>query len=641
MATMLIFSVVFAVAMDGRAQQALQSIYMPIINNGPPPDRQLTVCMSQEPESLYLYDTNQLVATHVLQALYDGPYDNNTFAYQPVILTKIPSLADGDAIITPQFVSTGDPVVDHEGNALILYPGTIVRPAGCRSEDCAITYDGINPLQMDQMAVTFELIPHVSWSDGTPLTASDSIYSYNLNADPDTPASKYQVERTESYIALNDTQVLWQGLPGYLDSTYFLNFWTPLPEHIWGSYSALELLSAEISAVKPMGWGPYIIDEWIPGMQINLHKNPYYFRNLERLPKFTHLVYRFIGSDANEAIAALLAGECDILDQTIGLDSQAQLLLELEETSLIDASFTPGTVWDHADFNIQPVESIVNTGAFAGWDEDLNGDGPFGDPRLRWAIAMCMDRQAAIDQALYGQTVMMDSYVPYNHPLYNPEATHWPYNPDTASALLDEIGWLDDDQDPSTPRVAQGVTGVPDGTLLEFLYETTTATLRQQVTQILADSMAACGIHVNLVYHPASEWFKNGPEGRLFGRKFDLGEFAWLTGTIPPCELYLSSQVPRDENGWGGQNVTGFHDPAYDAACNSQLQSLPGEPDYETAILEAQRIFSEQIPSIPLFLRYKLAVTRPDMCNFIQDPTNNSEMWNIEKFDYGSGCLDK
>ena len=54
-----------------------------------------------------------------------------------------------------------------------------------------------------------------------------------------------------------------------------------------------------------------------------------------------------------------------------------------------------------------------------------------------------------------------------------------------------------------------------------------------------------------------------------------------------------------------------------------------------TAAKEAQLIFGEELPVVPLFLRLKLAATRPDMCNFIMDPTNNSEMWNIEAFDYG------
>ena len=87
--------------------------------------------------------------------------------------------------------------------------------------------------------------------------------------------------------------------------------------------------------------------------------------------------------------------------------------------------------------------------------------------------------------------------------------------------------------------------------------------------------------------------------------------------------------------GWGGQNDPGFADAAYDAACNEALGSLPGQPAYEAAHKEVQAIFAEQLPVAPLYLRLKLAVTRPDMCGFIMDPTANSEFWNIEMFDYG------
>jgi peptide/nickel transport system substrate-binding protein len=65
---------------------------------------------------------------------------------------------------------------------------------------------------------------------------------------------------------------------------------------------------------------------------------------------------------------------------------------------------------------------------------------------------------------------------------------------------------------------------------------------------------------------------------------------------------------------------------------------IPGQPEYEAAHLEAQKIFSEQLPVVPLYLTIKLAATRPDMCGFIMDPSANSEFWNIEEFDYGEGC---
>jgi peptide/nickel transport system substrate-binding protein len=141
---------------------------------------------------------------------------------------------------------------------------------------------------------------------------------------------------------------------------------------------------------------------------------------------------------------------------------------------------------------------------------------------------------------------------------------------------------------------------------------------------------------MNLNYYPAAEWFANPPEGILFGRRFDLGQYAWLTGVSPPCELWLGGkQIPSEESNWGGANETGWDNPEYNAVCNAALATLPGQEGYEEYHLEAQRIFAEELPVVPLYLQLKIAATRPDMCNFIMDPTENSEMWNIEEFDYG------
>ena len=152
------------------------------------------------------------------------------------------------------------------------------------------------------------------------------------------------------------------------------------------------------------------------------------------------------------------------------------------------------------------------------------------------------------------------------------------------------------------------------------------------------------------------EWLIDGPEGNLFGRRFDLGALGWFTGVAPPCDLFMTNQTPGAvgemytsiqtgeevpfTSGWGGSNAPGFTNKDYDAACNSALNLLPGRPGYAAAHKEAQRIFAEQLPVAPLFLLTKTAVTRPDMCNFIMDPTANSEFWNVEEFDYGEGCED-
>lgn len=601
------------------------------------PDRTLVVCIGQEPDTLYSYGGSMLAASQVLEAVYDGPIDNRSFDYQAVILEKLPSLADGDAVIQSVEVQPGDPMVDNDANPTTLAAGVKYRPSGCNAADCAVEYaDGDGAVMMDQLVVTFKMLPGMLWSDGTPMTSADSVYAYNLYLDPETPVTKYVGERTTSYEALDDVTNVWTGMPGYMDSTYFTNYWAPRPEHVWGAYTAAELLEAEESARKPLGWGPYVISDWATGDSISLVKNENYFRASEGLPKFETVVYRIAGENSNANIAKILSGECDIVDQTSHLDDQSELLLELSAAGQVNATFVTGTTWEHADFGIVPVDYDD------GWQA---GDRPdfFSDVRTRRAMTMCMDRQAVVDTVMFGQSLVLDTYLPPQHPLFNSTVTSYAFDVAGASALLDEVGWLDEDGDPATPRTYAGDNpNIPAGTPLSINYITTNATQRVQATQVLAQTMAECGIEAKLEYFPAGEYFADGPDGVLFGRRFDIGQFAWLTGVAPPCELWKTDQIPGDPengfNGWGGQNASGFSNAEYDAACNAAISSLPGQPAYDENHLLAQQIFADQLPVAPLYLRLKLAATRVDMCNFIMDPTNNSEMWNIEAFDYGESC---
>jgi len=599
--------------------------------------RTLVVCMGQEPETLYNYGGSMLAQASVNEAFYDGPFDNRSYDYQAVILEKMPSLADGDAVITAVEVNAGDTVADDGGNPVTLAADVIYRPSGCTSADCALTYaEGDGAVMMDQLVVTFKLLPGLLWSDGTPLTAADSVYSFNVYMDPDSPNAKFAGERTATYEALDDVTAVWSGLPGYMDSTYFVNFWTPYPEHIWGQYTAAELVEAEEAARKPTGWGPYVMDEWTVGDNIRMHKNENYFRASEGLPKFENLIYRFVGENSNANIAKILSGECDVVDQTSHLDDQSELLLELQSAGQVNATFVTGTTFEHADFGIVPVS----------YDDGFqSGDRPdfFGDVVTRRAITMCMDRQAVVDTVMFGQSIVLDSYLPPQHPLFNPNVTAYTFDVAAGSALLEEAGWMDDDGDPVTPRTYAGTNpNIPAGTPLSINFWTTNATQRQQATQLMAQTMAECGIEAKLEYWTPGEFFADGPDGPIFGRRFDLGQFAWLTGVAPPCDLWITDQIPGPLEagyaGWGGANGTGWSNADYDAACKAALASLPGQPAYDENHLRAQEIFAEELPVVPLYLRLKLAGTRTDMCNFIMDPTNNSEMWNIEAFDYGESC---
>ncbi len=612
--------------------------------------RTLVICQGQEPETLYPYGGAMLAKSHILEAISEGgwgAYDMNSYGYQATILEKLPNLADGDASLEAVTVSEGDVVVDADGNVVSLdaAAGVSLIPAGGGDP---VLYEG-GEFEMDQLSATFSLLPDLMWSDGTPLTATDSIYAFNLLADPDTPQQKFTIERTDSYEAVDDLTVVWTGLPGFLDSEYYINFYGPAPEHAWGAFSAAELLTLDESSLAPLGWGPYVIDEWIQGDSVRLHKNPNYYRADEGLPRFENLVYRFVGQNANTNIAALLTGECDILSQLTGLDGQLELILEMHATGQVNATFTTGTGWSLMSLGIQHIDYDD------GYEQQTDRLDYFSDVRTRKALAYCLDRQGIVDTIAYGQTRVMDSYVPVEHPLYNPDVVRYDFDVAAGVELLEEVGWIDQDGDPVTPRTAEGVSGVPDGTGLELSLAAVSVPVVELFIEIARESMGECGIQVNALYYPRTEYFADGPEGDLFGRQFDLAYLGWITGVTPPCDLYLSDLTPGRAgdkwisildgkersfgiSGWGGQNNSGFADMDYDAACSTALSSLPGQPEYEAAHKEAQYIFADQLPVIPVYQGIKLAATRPDMCGFIMDPTANSEFWNIEEFDYGEGC---
>lgn len=595
--------------------------------------RSLTICVGAEPDTLYRYGGSMLTMYNVLEAIYDGPIDSNSYGYQPVILVKIPSLADGDAVLQQVRVSFGTPVVDSAGNPTPLASGVVYRPSGCRGDECEETYQGGEVL-MDQLVVTFVLLDGLKWSDGHPLTARDSAYSYRLASDQDTLAPKDVIKNTQAYTALSETIVQWIGLPGYLDQNYQINFWHPLPEHVWGDYTAKELLYEEVATRTPLGWGPYIIEEWEYGAHIRLRRNPNYFRADEGLPRFEHLIYRFTGENTSVNLAKLLNGECDLLEQNAPMDDMTAEFLELDRTGELQLITSPGTPWEHADFGIVP----------AAYDDAYQAetDRPdfFGDVRTRKAIAMCIDREAAAEVAYLGLTELASAYIPASHPLFNAVAPKLLYNPVQGMLFLEEVGWHDHDGNSATPRLAQSIPNVPDGTPFSFTYATTTTPQRQQTAQIIAENLAQCGVQVHLDFVEPGEFLSEGPNGPLFGRAFDMAQFAWLAEVTPPCHLYLSEAIPGliGETWVNGDNASGYSNPAFDEACRRALSLLPGEPGYEEAHRKAQALWLADLPVIPLYFRLKMSAANADLCGFVLDPTARSDTWNIEAFGYGAQC---
>jgi len=598
------------------------------------PPRELTICLGQEPQTLYMYGGSTKSMWSVLESVYDGPFDTRSFEIQPVILEKLPSLNDGDAVIQPVDVRAGDSIVDTNGDLVALKAGTQLRPTGCRSSECAVAWDGSSPLQMDQMVVRYKLLPDITWSDGTPLTAADSVFSYSIASDSATPVSKYNVYRTFSYQTLDNLSVEWVGQPGFLPIRYETFFWSPLPRHALEGIQPADMLTNEVTTKKPMGWGPYIIQEWVAGDHITLQKNPNYFRSEEGLPQFDTLEYRFLGIHADGNLAAVLDGTCDLVDDTADLVEQLEPIIEQSRAGKVSYYIGQGPEWEQVSFGIRPATYDDGYNPYAGERPDF-----FSDVRVRKAFAYCMDRPWAITDILIDESIVPASYLPPSHPLYLSDLSPLPFDVEEGKRLLDEAGWVDLDGNPDTPRQAYGVPGVFDGTPLEVSYATTQATQRMEVAQILVDSLKECGIQANLQSYSPGELFAPGPNGIVFGRQFDLVHFGWDVGSIPPCSFYSTGQIPTSGNNWIGVNITGYSNPEYDALCQAANDSRPEDGDsYIQNQYAVQRFFADELPVVPLYFRLKMAMSRPDFCGMDMDVTARSALWNIEAFNFGENC---
>ncbi len=594
----------------------------------------LNVCIGQEPESLYLYSGSRNQSTwSVLEALYDGPIDYVQYEYKPVILTKIPSLQDGDAQIQPVNVKQGMYIVDAYGVMRALQKGVKYLPSECTSADCVLEYSGTGDVTMDQLVVKYQLKEGIKWSDGTPVKSSDSVFSFKLAGSQAYTGNKDLIFKTESYIALDEYSTQWIGLPGFRDQQYMTHFWIPQPEHIFSGKTPESIAADPLAREKPIGWGPFTVGEWVAGDHITLQKNPDYFRASEGLPRVDYVNIRFLMTTPEQSIEALLTKECDIVDESTLFDEQISTILQLKDAGKLNAVISPSPVWEALYFGISPASYDDGYLPGMGDRQDL-----FGDARTRKALTMCINREKIISDYWSGTSVVPVSMLDRANPLSLGQDMLIPYDPSQANALLEEIGWKDMDQNPATPRVAVNIPTVFLGTPLQFTYYTTNAALRKLVSSQIVSDLSACGVSVSVKEYTPEDLFANGPEGPLFGRTFDAASLSWSPSTMPACQFFSSSHIPAAENAWYGENIAGFNNKEFDAACLTASSTLPGEPAYTEANQAVQKVFVDQLPVIPLYQYVRIGISQPDLCGYYMDATSRSSLWNIENIEPGPAC---
>jgi peptide/nickel transport system substrate-binding protein len=585
----------------------------------PLPPKELVVCVKGEPTSLFLYGDSSLTAVSIRHGLNENLTTALGYDHQAQGLVDLPSVENGGVRIETVEVRENDTVLDANGLVRRFTDGVTVRNA----DGELVTFaDAVVPMQ--QMVVDFTLQP-MTWSDGEPVTADDSVFSFEIAADPATPGSKTKIERTAVYTATGDSTVQWVGLPGFIDPNYVANVWTPLPRHQYGDYSATELLALPEAGQNPLSSGPFVITDWIPGESIRLERNPAYYRADEGLPHLDAVLFK-VKTELSEELLA--SDECQVIAQDVIAPEAVTAVLSAADAGQVQAHVVNSPFFEQIAFGIEPIDEYASTRP--AW---------FADAQVRQAITMCIDRQRMVDELLNGRAELIHTFVPAGHPLFPDDLTIWPYDPTAGNELLDSLGFADIDGD--GVREQPGAAEEPE-TAVPFRFRLSTdaaSPLRARVVEMVQADLAQCGLAADLDFRQPAEWYGDGPLGSLFGRRFDMGALAWRTAAQPPCNLWLSENItgPREEGygGWNNINPTGWRNDEYDAACRTANQSLPGTEAYVTGHQAALRIFSNELPGIPLFTNLKVAATRPEVLNFQLDTTQTSELWNLFELDLG------
>ncbi len=577
----------------------------------PIPPKELTVCMSREPSSLYIYSDYSPQATAVRHAIYDSLYTTSGFVYQPRALADLPTV---EMVTTA--VERGDTVVNSRGEIITLRNGDTVLNA----EGTPITFEG-QAISMSQMVVEATFQPLV-WSDGTAVSADDSVFSFELAADRQTPSDKRTINVTQNYTSTGELSVRWTGLPGHFESDYHQYVWTPLPRHQLGDISARDMLEERLINRRPLSYGPFVVTDWVREEQMTLEPNPHYYRTAEGLPYLEKLIVRFMPNES-ERVTGVLDGVCDLVtsDSLPGAETTGLAELAALDDGRVQVYLQSGRVLEHIAFGINQ---------FTFDNQPLRPDW-FGDSRVRQAIAHCTDRESILATATLGISEMTAGYELPSHPLYPGDTAVYPYDPALGNALLDEVGFLDDDND--------GIREYVESTrpFSITLQMTDNSPLRLTAVEQFTQNMADCGIQVSInAFHP-TRFYSAETDGVIFRRQFDMAAFPWLLELVPACQLYVSRNMPgpdfRGFIGWQASNVTGFRNNAFNEACDAAQNALYGTAEYEAAHQDALRIFADELPILPLFARVKVAIAHPSVQNIQLDTAEDSDWWTVAEWD--------
>jgi len=471
----------------------------------------------------------------------------------------------------------------------------------------------------DLTSITWEIAEGITWSDGTPLTAEDFIFTWQYCTDPEGGCAQLSYFDGVSSIVDNgdNTMTISFESPTPFPYTAFVGSESPVLQAAqFADCMGARAPECTEANFGPIGTGPFVVDDFRPNDVIELSANEN-FRFPDR-PYFATVTFKGGGDAAAAARSVLETGE---FDYAWNLQIDPTILAEMEANGLGTVVTAFGTSVERLHLNMTNPDPALG---------DLRstvegGPHPFlTDPVIGQAMSMAIDRALLVEIG-YGAGGQPTCNVLPAPELYASTANDGCLVQDIAgaNALLDEAGYMDTDGDG-----IREANGVP----ISVLYQTSTNAVRQDTQALVKQWWSEIGIDTELRNIDASVFFGGDPASPDTFQKFfaDVEMYTNNFAGVDP-QAYMASWVcgdmPRPESQWQGNNIMRFCSEEYDALVEEMAGTAALE-DRGRLAREMNDMLVQSYSIIPLIHRGGVSA-HANSLGGIQMSDWDSEIWNI------------
>jgi peptide/nickel transport system substrate-binding protein len=461
------------------------------------------------------------------------------------------------------------------------------------------------------METTLRLRSGVRWHDGTPITARDVLFSYEVFRDPELPNSAQEVVGHIPGMHIVDTTtvlVRWSApypFADRLESNELLLLPAHLLEETYLESKSRLLALPYFSSSDYMGLGPYRIAVWERASHLDLTANPDYF--LGR-PKIDRIRVQFI-PDGNTMLANLKAGTVQFTLGWKKLDRDAMRLLEKEW----QASGAGTVIVFPRNYKFGEPQKFHNP-----QPSDLM------DVRVRRALLHAIDREEVARAVYEERGIVADSWV---HPTFKryPQVqdviTRYPYDVRRAGALLEEVGWrrgADAGLQKEGQRFHLALRDVEGG---------------EKLALMVGEYWKPLGITSTFEYQSPAQMQDRQARATFSGMLFT--NIGVVTKTL--ARRIASEAIPTAENRWTGSNRGGYANPQWDELAGRILTTLD-EGDRLEIERQMLRLYTTELPLLPLLYTFDELPVGGGLTGLLPNtgvPENSSIVltWNIHEWD--------